>query len=102
MKTKGFKISKTKFCNRVSKKISNEKLGLAINECQKNGRCVGVNDDYCDGKGEFEICEEVSKISNGVILDSCIYTKVSGMQMEKMTHFKCKIYIISASIIING
>ena len=53
-------------------------LKLAINDCAKNDNCVGIHDDNCDGKGELKLCEEINKISNGVLPASCVYTKDKG------------------------
>ena len=74
--------TRTKFCKELGKSTSHGNLGLAIKECQKKDKCVGIYDQDCDGKGEFELCEDVRKISNGVMLGSCIYTKDPGKSKE--------------------
>ena len=79
----GFKTSRTSFCNRVGTKKSHAKLDLALNDCQRIDECVGIYDENCDGKGEFEVCEDERKISNGLILGSCIYSKGTGKSTQK-------------------
>ena len=70
--------TRTKFCSELGKTSSHGNLGLAIKECQRKDKCVGIYDQDCDGNGEFELCEGVKNISNGVMLASCIYTKDPG------------------------
>ena len=78
LKDNGFKTSKIEFCNRVDNKTSYENLGLAIKHCQRNDECLGIYDDDCDAFGHLKLCKDVRKISDGVILGSCIYKKGPG------------------------
>ena len=75
--------TRTKFCSELGETSSNGNLGLAIKECQRNDKCVGIYDQDCDGKGKFELCEVTKNISNGVMLGSCIYTKDPGKNKDR-------------------
>ena len=78
LKVNGFERAKSTSCDQFVEKTPYETIGMAMKECQKDDKCVGIYDDDCNRRGEFELCKEISKISNGVKLGSCIYTKDSG------------------------
>ena len=80
----GYRKVRTKFCAPDAIEIkSYRSLKLAIDDCAKNDNCVGIHDDNCDGNGEFKLCEEIYKISNGVLPASCIYTSDKGNIIKK-------------------
>ena len=101
--TYGFKTSRKQFCNRFDNKTSYEKLGLAMKHCQRNDECVEIYDDDCDAFGDLKLCSGVGKISDGVILDSCIYVKGPGKSRRAILSFqhqknnnciKCNIVVV--------
>ena len=79
----GFETMRYEYCNRSGRKLSYEPLLKAINKCKNSDECVGIYDEDCDGRGELELCKEVFYISNGVILESCIYKKRLGKTIQK-------------------
>ena len=76
------------------KKTSYSTFESAINDCQKDYKCIGIHEENCDRQEKYNMCEEIDKISNGVVPSSCIYMKDQG-KLFKMIVFQ-KINIIFA------
>ena len=99
--TYGFKTSRKQFCNRFDNKTSYEKLGLAMKHCQRNDECAGIYDDDCDAFGDLKLCSAVGKISDGVMLDSCIYVKGPGKSRRAILSFQHqKIIVLSVTLLL--
>ena len=76
---KGLERVRTKFCTPHGTKTRfYGDFNSAINDCQSDDKCVGIYEEHCNGKGDFRLCEEVHKISNGVVSSACIYTIEKG------------------------
>ena len=88
--TQGFRKMLTEFCTPGGIRPKPYSIfELAMKDCQKNDKCVGIYEEYCDGKDskvgekwfkirEFKLCEEFKSISNGVLTASCVYISDQG------------------------
>ena len=81
---KGLERVRTKFCTPHSTKTRfYGHFKPALDDCQNDYKCVGIYEENCDGNGDFRLCEEVHKISNGVVSSSCIYTMEKGKRRRE-------------------
>ena len=52
-------------------------LSLAQSACNSDSNCRGVNDQYCDNSGSFNLCPISARLEASAY-GSCVYEKTAG------------------------